>query len=134
MLIFEMRHKMKKLAIILLTFFYLVPVIGISVKRHYCAGHLSSVSLAFADSKCGCSKQMKKACCSDKTQTFKIKDIQQSASQPAPDFKMWQCQLYAFNLDKVNFTSPLVGNLFSNNRPPGLLKQPLFLFNQIFRI
>jgi len=58
----------KKLAAILLITVYATSVLGITVKYHYCCGHLANISLsAFQEQKmCGCgSSVMAQDCCRD---------------------------------------------------------------------
>ncbi|MEO8149146.1 MAG: hypothetical protein ABI723_15985 [Bacteroidia bacterium] len=68
---------MKKITATLLVVIYLIPAIGLSVNTHHCGGMLAAIHLVFLSDKhkCGCGKKaMKKDCCKDKVQQFKISD------------------------------------------------------------
>jgi hypothetical protein len=70
---------MKKIALLLILFMYLVPAIGITVSAHYCGSRITWVSVNFEDQehKCACgSKKMKTDCCKDKVAFVKL-DIKQ---------------------------------------------------------
>ena len=57
---------MKKIAIILLTAFYLLPAIGFSINIHWCADKISSVKINALSKNEGCacgSKMSRKGCC-----------------------------------------------------------------------
>jgi len=58
---------MKKIAIIVLMFLYLIPAIGVSATVHYCVSKLSSITfIDNGEPKCGCNeKAMKKNCCNE---------------------------------------------------------------------
>lgn len=79
---------LKKSAILLITFFYSVCVVGMSVNVHYCHGKISSVSLDFSKSDCCCEKDKKaKKCCSDKEVELKIdnKDLRVSENKTSTE-------------------------------------------------
>ena len=69
---------MKKTSIILLIFFYLMPVIGFSITSYYCGGKLVDISFFINDEgKCDCGSKMgQNNCCKNKTTNIKFKDTQ----------------------------------------------------------
>ncbi len=129
---------MKRIAVIILMFLYLIPAIGVTVSAHYCGGKISSLSLKFADThKCACgNKAMKKDCCKDETKTFKLKDSHQfSTSYLIDDNKQidFQTALAALLIfpDYVEFIST---DFYGKNHPPDNIKLPLYIQNRVFRI
>lgn len=129
---------MKKFFITLLMLLYLIPAIGVNVSAHYCGGELASVSHNFSEKKkCMCNpKKMKKGCCEDKQQTFKIDDTQQKAellSQkcngsfyfPVAIPAIFQIPTVFKSIDRVNYAS---------FHPPNLFKRSIYLLNSVFRI
>lgn len=129
---------MKKYFTIVLLFLYLIPAIGVNISAHYCGGELASVSHEFSEKKkCSCSpKKMKKGCCEDKQQTFKMDNSQQKAELISQKFNapfqfqltvptIFQIPVVFESIDRVDYT------LF---HPPNLFKQPIYLLNNVLRI
>jgi hypothetical protein len=129
---------MKKLLITLLMLLYLIPAIGVNVSAHYCGGELAFVSHIFSEKKkCMCNpKKMKKGCCEDKQQTFKIDDTQQKAELLSQKFSspiyfhvaipaIFKIPTVFKSIDRVNYS------LF---HPPNLFKRSIYLLNSVFRI
>jgi hypothetical protein len=74
---------MKKVALLLILFLYLVPAIGIMVSAHYCGSRMTWVSVNFEDQEhsCACgSKKMKTDCCKDKVAFIKLDNKQLNTS------------------------------------------------------
>ena len=129
---------MKRFFALLLMFLYMIPAIGVNVSMHYCGGELVSVSHQLSEKKkCLCSpNKMKKGCCEDKQQTFKIDDSQQKAELFSQKFNnafvfevkqplVFQNPIAYKSIDRVNYS------IF---HPPNLYREPLYLLNSVFRI
>lgn len=130
---------MKKIGIVFLLFFYLIPVIGVTVSAHFCGGKLSSISFISTDKHdCPCgSKAMKKNCCEDINTYIKLKNIQQKSLQISiNDFKSLVKNHFTFKSDIISIRDIFVSDiLFSTFHPPNKKAgDPLFLLNRVFRI
>lgn len=130
---------MKKIAVILLMFLYLIPAIGVKVSAHHCGGKITSVSIKLLDfgHKCPCgNKPMKKDCCKDEAKTFKLKDEHQKAIQfTLKGFKTFtNAPILVYNF-LFSFKEPLIsdGHL-SYTHPPDNTKHPLYIRHSVFRI
>ncbi|HET6243110.1 MAG: hypothetical protein H0V01_07615 [Bacteroidetes bacterium] len=130
---------MKRIAIILLMFLYLIPAIGVTVAAHYCGGKIASVSINSFDTKhkCPCgSKKMAKDCCKNKTTTIKFDDEQQKTQQVlCNSMKVTDFQPALLNNLNFDYHSPLLSTEFdhSTHRPDDL-KHPLYIRQCVFRI
>lgn len=74
---------MKKIALLLILFLYIIPAIGITVSAHYCGSRITWVSVNFEDQEhnCACgSKKMKTDCCKDKVAFIKLNNKQLNTS------------------------------------------------------
>jgi hypothetical protein len=129
---------MKKLLSIILMFFYIIPAIGVNVNLHYCGGELSSVSHSLVESKkCLCKpNKMKKGCCEDKQQTFKLDNNQQKANVTTPNLKN-----LTFIIATTTAIYPIPSFYKSVERtdcivynPPEYYKRDICLQNCVFRI
>lgn len=75
---------MKKLTILLLTFFYLGSATGATFHLHYCMEKLVDVNLWHGeDELCGNCKTCKKDCCKDLHKTVKLEKDTKITEQPA---------------------------------------------------
>ena len=126
---------MKRFFALLLMLLYVIPAIGVNVSMHYCGGELVSVSHKLSEKKkCLCSpNKMKKGCCEDKQQTFKIDDSQQKAELFSQKFNnafvfevkqplVFQNPIAYKSIDRVNYS------IF---HPPNLYREPLSTINQL---
>ncbi len=119
-------------------FLYLIPVIGFSYTLHYCGGEVSSVLFYTSTSdKCICgSNKMKISCCEDKTVSIKIEDEQVNTQNNIitfPNLLDIDVDLpQSFNLEYYHFPVLILEDYF--HHPPDILKQPLYILNQVFRI
>ncbi|QQS28964.1 MAG: hypothetical protein IPM47_19355 [Sphingobacteriales bacterium] len=132
---------MKKIAVILLMFLYLIPAIGVTISTHYCGGKVTSVSFNPFDTKhkCPCgSKKMKKNCCKDETTTFKLEDEQRKTQQVFCNFikiKISDFQPALTSNLTFNYRSPLLFTEFDHSaHPPDDLKHPLYIRHRVFLI
>jgi hypothetical protein len=68
----------KRTALFLVTFLYLLASTGVAINVHYCGGKISSVKIGYTTKDgCSCGKKAKKrSCCADKTALLHIKDVQ----------------------------------------------------------
>lgn len=118
---------------------YLVPIVGVTVTVHTCAGKITSSSFSpFGIGQgCTCSdNKMEKDCCKDETASLKLDDEQQKT------------QFIFFSLTKLNTEqADLPGSLifdtltslFStgfgyNLHPPDDKRHPLYLRYRVFQI
>lgn len=130
---------MKRIVIILLMFFYLIPTIGVTVSAHYCGGKVTSVSFMAFDTKhkCPCgSKKMPKDCCKDETTTIKLDDEQQK-NQPAFSYvvEILDFQPALTTNFTYNYRTPLLSTDFDHStHPPDDLKHPPYIRHRVFRI
>ena len=130
---------MKKIAIILLMFLYLIPAIGVTVSAHYCGGQLRSVSFNPFDTKhkCPCGgKKMPKDCCKDDITTFKLEDEQQK-TQPffcnaVKSIDLKQAISTNLTFEYLSLFTPTIFDYSSH--PPDDLKYPLYIRHCVFRI
>jgi len=129
---------MKKITALLLMISYLIPVIGLSVKQHYCGGELTSISILFSDShSCSCVKKpMKKDCCKNKTTILKLTDTQNFTKKVAINFsKNFKFlvpffPVYHSHYADVSFEKHLPFAIY----PPPQKSEALYLLNRVFLI
>ncbi len=130
---------MKRIAVILLMFFYLISVIGVRASIYHCGGKTTCISLKFLDfrHKCSCGKKsMKKDCCKDEAKTFKLKDEHQKAIQfTLKGFKTFTiAPILVYNF-LFSFKEPLISDVhLSYTHPPDNTKHPLYIRHSVFRI
>jgi hypothetical protein len=72
---------MRKTAIIVFSFFYLIIVTGIPVTIHYCQGSIESVQLFSSGNKSCCSGGLQKGCCKNVHFWIKAETENQLVSQ-----------------------------------------------------
>jgi hypothetical protein len=129
--------QMKKLSALFLMLLYLMPAVGFSVTTHYCGGKISSVSVSATPPEiCVCgSKKLKSKCCESKIFTVKIKDTQQNPLQFSSQYKVVQSQAEIPFVQDFSFQfASDVNSFYYTHYPPDMLKQPLFVLHQVFRI
>jgi hypothetical protein len=130
---------MKRSAVILLMFLYLVPAVGVTVSAHYCGSINTSVSYNPFDTshKCACgSEKMKNDCCKDENSVIKLNNDQHQA-QPFTIhfFKTFDFPaLIAANCTSLFQPSFLIDRLYKPHHPPDNLKQSLYLLHRVFLI
>lgn len=128
---------MKKFLVFLLISLYVVSAIGMTVTAHYCGGQLTSLGFnqtSLEKCKCGNAK-MKKNCCQTKTCSFSIKDFQDKTAEINASFTHFDCYPDIFTATNKSFTSTFAKqNFFNHHPPPFIIKSPLYLTNQVFRI
>jgi len=128
---------MKKITIILLTFLYLLPAIGVSVNVHKCGKKVSFTFLySSPKKKCKCGKKMAMACCKDFMVTHKITDNQLTTAQlsvPATNFiKLFSTTVFTSSsltpaeVEHLDFTY--------YHTPPIKRKSPVYISNRVFRL
>lgn len=131
---------MKKVAVLLLMFFYLIPAIGVTVSVHYCGGKVTSVSLNPFDAKrkCPCgSKKMKKDCCRDKNTTIKLDTVQKNTQQIFNYVDVKFTELQTVILTKLFFEYNSVlsfSEISQSSHPPDRIRTPLYILLRIFII
>lgn len=76
----------KKVAILLFAFNYLLSVTGLALNKHYCGGELSCVSLWIPDDCCECPDETDSSCCADSGVFLKASDDSHLSSSETFDF------------------------------------------------
>jgi hypothetical protein len=127
----------KRTALILLTFVYLLSCTGVAVDRFYCCGKLATVNLIYGASDHSDSKTDKKKdnCCKNERQNFKIKDNHFSAASfslhhPLP---VVISNRISFDLGEVASLVPLI-NVYHGHAPPGFAVVPIYTLYCTYRI
>jgi hypothetical protein len=130
---------MKKLFISIVAVIYLAATTGVILQRHYCMKQLVGWSLYQQQddmcNRCGMDKSdKKKGCCIDETIKVKISDDQQSNFTTVH----FESPVYPVAHDYIVYESLLPVSLLhqhiDDHGPPGNLKVPVFLRNNVFRI
>ena len=128
---------MKRIATILLTFFYLIPAIGFSFDIHWCGNKVRSVSIIKAHGeKCPCGMKMKAGCCKDVHTNIKLSESQKGSSQIVSPNNSITKYLTEFSI-KNNLTlypKTDVIDIANYHSPPAIRRLPVFLLNSNFRI
>jgi hypothetical protein len=130
---------MKKIALLLILFLYLVPAIGITVSAHYCGSRITWLSLNFEhqEHKCACgSKKMKTDCCKDEITFIKLDNKQINTSTDfntvAPITAILNPLQGFANKGLCLSTQPIIQLLCLP--PPDNLKHPLYVRHCTFLI
>ncbi len=129
---------MKKALLISILFFYILSTTGLTFHAHYCGGRIASVSLTSdTKKKCACGiENMKKNCCKDKHQFFKVKDLYKCAADTkAPEASL--CTLFCGKrllIATVNRTIGETSCEFRIDDPPDKLPLPVYLLNRVLLI
>ncbi len=127
---------MKRIAVIIVTFFYLIPVVGFSINLHWCGNNLTLVKIGTPfNTTCGsCQKGMHRSCCKNIQLLIKFNDNQNKpavASQSIINcFKIFaqsSVQLFANG-------SSVTLSFYTYHSPPFKSKLPVYITNNIFRI
>lgn len=132
---------MKRFITILLTFLYVGVSSGNSLYLHYCMGELQGMSLSQDQGdhcdNCGMlkSRSVKKGCCEEKQQHFKIDKDQKTSSYDFQFNALYPVTLTPKYSDIFPLHSTSISESFPvNQAPPDLTSQPVYLLNQAFRI
>jgi hypothetical protein len=130
---------MKKIFIFILAVVYLAASTGVMMQRHYCMNRLVGWSLTQQQddmcNKCGMDKKSKtNDCCNDETIKVKISDDQQSNFITVHfEFPVYTVAHDHFVYESLLPVSSLHQHIYDHG-PPGNLKVPVFLRNNVFRI
>ena len=130
---------MKKFFVTFLMLLYLIPAIGVNLTQHYCGGNLAFVSHKFSEKKtCVCGpKKMKKGCCEEKHQSFKIDDSQLKAHSIVSDFTGFSpadittSHSFPIEINLLGYVSEISD---TSLHPPNLYKRPIYILNRTLRI
>jgi hypothetical protein len=127
---------MKKIAIILFTVFYLIPVVGFSINMHWCGNNLTSVKIGTPfDTTCNsCQKGMQRSCCKNTSLLIKFSDNQ---SKPVTSSQSTiNCFKIFTQLSVQLFTgvSYIAIPFYTYHAPPFKSKLSGYLSNNVFRI
>ena len=128
---------MKKFLAVVLTFFYLTVISGVTLHLHYCGGKIASVRMVLSEvHTCTCgSKAMKKGCCKNESLSVKI-DVDQKCSSvvslPSDSFNTVIAPL----LSPTVFLPALqpIATITNYHAPPPRNSTSLLIFNSIFRV
>jgi hypothetical protein len=128
---------MKKIAIILFVFLYLLPAIGFSIDVHFCGNKIQTVNVETINRNlCSCGSKMPKGCCRDIHTVIKLTDNQNPSSSTDVIFNNFAKQLAnsAFlHLGVISDGFSIF--IFPNyHAPPEINKPPVYLANCTFRI
>ncbi len=128
---------MKKILILLFSFFYLVLTSGMILNFHYCGGKIKSISLFSSSDEVGCcgSKMKSKNCCKDKTAYVKVKDNHNS--NPFLKFITFKGQMLEIAIPSylLAFQYSLQVERIQNYYPPPVLyDNPLYLKHKVLII
>lgn len=125
---------MKRVGAISLMFIFLVSSIGLTVKKHYCGGHLASISM-FVDGGCGCDDmEDESSCCRTESETYRIID---SYDTHVNDLIVSDCgtEIPSAELPVLTFHIEDHGQYadYLNYRPP-LISTDILTKHQVFRL
>ncbi|AFD07393.1 hypothetical protein Solca_2351 [Solitalea canadensis DSM 3403] len=137
--IFLVLSQMKKITAIVMSIFFLLNVVGLSVYAHYCGNELQSASvMVAADSCCDDDDSINETqsdCCHNKVETIKIKDdflsiakIQQAKLFPVELF------LFAYHITFQNKLTDLHNPITVNFKGSPPRNCPIILLTQTFLI
>ena len=128
---------MKKIAILFLIFFYLIPAIGVSLDVHWCCHNLKIVDInSTHEKKCPCGKKMPPKCCRDYHVSAKLTQVQQGTdhvSVPSCNLiKIFNAEssICLFNIH----SDDLIFDFTKYHAPPFKSKLPVYLDFSVFRI
>ncbi len=128
---------MKKVALICLSFIYLVFSTGYSVNLHFCGGDFQSISLIPSAKDCNkCGKKSMKRCCKDVSASFQAEDdhsklnskISIKAPNLAPSF-LQQSNFFIYHFN----TQSTQSYYFSESKPYSACI-PIYIQNCTFLI
>lgn len=127
---------MKRAALLLFIFFYLLSCVGMTVSRFYCCGVLQSTSIALNDlpeRSCKMDSLMPD-CCKTLKSSIKLKDHHLVAASVlhCPQVSLAPPALYEY---PAAFTClPATILVYPTVNPPGANSRPLYLFTCTYRI
>jgi len=130
---------MKRLAVILLMFLYLVPVVGVTVSAHYCGSINTAVSYNPFDTshKCLCgSEKMKNDCCTDENTVIKLDNDQHQTQQFTINILKWVDVHALIEFDNTSsFQFQLTDSgLYNTHHPPDDARPALYIFHRVLLI
>jgi hypothetical protein len=127
---------MKRVAILLFTVFYMLPVIGFSIDVHWCGNKVNSIKIVSdKEEKCPCGKKMKNGCCKDTHTFIKLTDNQKAGST-LTTFINHPLEISLFIISKTNLFSSRseICNFSRDHAPPYKSKHPVYFACNVFRI
>ena len=128
---------MKRIVIILFSFFYLLTVAGFNVSAHWCGEKINFISIDAAhNKKCTCTGQMPPGCCKDVHFYVKVTDSQKiSTTSVSSMYSLVKEVVASCSLPGQIYFSHLEAFDFANyHAPPLKSKLSVYLLNRIFRI
>jgi len=128
---------MKKVAAILVLFFYLIPALGFSFTTHFCGGELASISVYGIDNSCACGNEMMSSdCCKNIVTHAEFIDSQDKTPTVLLDLIKVAKDLGILHSLLFNLTYLLPEPVaeISPHPPDNIQDHPLYLQNQVFRI
>ena len=133
---------MKQICTFILAIVYVYFIVGATIHHHYCMGEYAGSSLfSFQDKrcgKCGMDKHSENTsrCCNDVLTIVKLTDSH-TYSVTAYDFSFFYiatADLFPSFIFNTNLTQPKTKINFPAHSPPIILKNPLFIQYNNFRI
>ena len=130
---------MKRIAGILLVFFYLMPAMGIIVSSHFCGGKSTAVSLGVFNGShpCPCGNMpVKQNCCKDKITFSKMDDDTQKPLTLSANFLQTTVHLTSVMPEWI-FSypdPPLSFSYYDSAHPPDDLRHPARIRYSVFLI
>jgi hypothetical protein len=127
---------MKKIAVIVLVVFYLIPVVGFSINLHWCGNSLTSVKIGtpFSTQYGSCQKGMQRSCCKNKSILIKFNDNQ---NKPATvlQSKINCVKVFAqSSMQLFTVVASIAIPFYTYHAPPFKSKLPGYLSNNVFRV
>ncbi len=129
---------MKRIVVIFLTLFYLLPAVGFSINVHWCGGKVSSVAIEIiGNEKCDCGKEMKKGCCKDIKTIVKLTDNQKRTTQlsvPQNNQVKHVSELSSLLVQQISLLQATAIRFTHYHSQPSNCKSSVYLSNCVFRI
>ncbi len=128
---------MKRIALIMLTVFYMLPAIGFSINIHWCCNKISFVKITYLneEKKCDCSKKKSSMkCCRNIHTIIKLTDNSKNESNfIAPSANFFLIPVFTV-FKKISFNTLNNVILCAYHSPPPKCKHPIYLVYNVFRI
>ena len=129
---------MRRFTVILFSFLYLIPAIGVSLDLHKCGKQIKIISVnANHKSKCPCGTDMPFGCCKDIHLSVKIVDSQKCSNStiiPQSNFFKQVFTQTLITLCETCFSQNDVFDFSNYHAPPFKSKHPVYLTNSVFLI
>jgi hypothetical protein len=127
---------MKRIALILFVFIYLLPSVGFSINVHWCGNKVNSISIGHLKADvCPCGKKMKRNCCKDFHTFVKLNGSHKASSTLSVNASNLTLASSAGIFEVIPFNNPASSSFhYANYRPPISCGPPLYVSCRTFRI